>query len=181
MAGAASMFSFTTFRRPACSRPRSSTAGVTIRHGAHHGAQKSTSTGTVASIAASKSSAETSTIHGSASWQLPQRGVPPAATGRRFFFPQFGQVTICASAIVNGSRPKRGGVQPAFVRSALAPRRSAAPEQVDGERERERQSRKPGDLEDELVEVTAVLELGGDHERAAHDSDQPDEQERLDE
>src|ERR1700685_793631 len=41
-----SMLSFTTFRASPRSFAISSTTGATIRHGPHHGAQKSTSTGT---------------------------------------------------------------------------------------------------------------------------------------
>ena len=44
IAGASSMLSLTTFRRPACYCP-GAPPGETIRHGPHHGAQKSTSTG----------------------------------------------------------------------------------------------------------------------------------------
>ena len=40
------MFSLTTFSSPSRSLAISSTTGATIRHGPHHGAQKSTSTGT---------------------------------------------------------------------------------------------------------------------------------------
>src|ERR1700739_1017388 len=39
------MLSLTTFSSPARSLAISSTTGATIRHGPHHGAQKSTSTG----------------------------------------------------------------------------------------------------------------------------------------
>ena len=74
--GASSTLSLTTFRRPACSRPTLSTAGETMRHGPHQGAQKSTRTGTDAVISSSKSAAEASTIHGSRVWQTLQRGTP---------------------------------------------------------------------------------------------------------
>jgi hypothetical protein len=58
-----------------------STAGETMRHGAHHGAQKSTKTGTEATISLSKLSASASTTHGSAWWQTLQRGRPSAGSG----------------------------------------------------------------------------------------------------
>src|SRR5260370_1701368 len=69
-----------------------------MRHGPHHGAQRSISAGTDARSATSaKSSSPASTIHGSGLWQLPQRGVPVAAAGTRFRRPQFGQVTRSAA------------------------------------------------------------------------------------
>jgi hypothetical protein len=55
----------TTFNCPARSRACASTAGETIRQGPHQGAQKSTSTGTEASIAPSNSLEAASTTHGS--------------------------------------------------------------------------------------------------------------------
>src|SRR5258708_8443224 len=73
-------------------------AGLTMRHGPHHGAQRSISAGTDARSATSaKSSSLASTIHGSGLWQLPQRGVPVAAAGTPFPRPQFGQGTRSAA------------------------------------------------------------------------------------
>src|SRR4029079_6249913 len=74
-----------------------SSTGLTIRHGPHHGAHRSTRTGSVASSAtAAKSSSVASTIHGSGWWQLLQRATPRAAFGTRFLRPQFGQTTTLA-------------------------------------------------------------------------------------
>jgi hypothetical protein len=54
----------------------------------------STTTGTEAASATSaKLPSPASTIQGSGWWQLPQRGIPSAAAGTRFFRPQCGQVT----------------------------------------------------------------------------------------
>jgi hypothetical protein len=69
-----------------------------MRHGAHHGAQKSTKTGTEATISVSKLSASASTTHGSAAWQTLQRGTPVGWERMRLRVPQFGQVTMGASA-----------------------------------------------------------------------------------
>src|SRR5688500_10543023 len=91
------MSSLTTFMRPALSRPSFSTTGLTIRHGPHHGAQKSTSTGTDARISSSKEPLSASTIHGRSVWQTAHRGTPSARGRRRFFLPQFGQVTVVAA------------------------------------------------------------------------------------
>src|SRR4051812_40080673 len=110
MSGASSVLSFTTFRRPAMLRATRSTIGETIRHGPHHGAQKSTRTGTAAWIAASNVSRSASAIHGSGLWQFPHRGTPSAATGTRLRFPQCSQVTIAARSVAIGStRPSGGG------------------------------------------------------------------------
>src|SRR3954447_15794964 len=99
MSGASSVLSFTTFRRPGMLRATRSTTGETIRHGPHHGAQKSTRTGMVAWIAESNVCASASAIHGSGWWQLPQRGTPSAETGTRLRLPQLGQTTIGAVAV----------------------------------------------------------------------------------
>src|SRR3954451_21492587 len=110
MSGASSVLSFTTFRRPAMLRATRSTIGETIRHGPHHGAQKSTRTGTAAWIAASNVSRWAPAIHGSGLWQFPHRGTPSAATGTRLRFPQCSQVTIAARSVAIGStRPSGGG------------------------------------------------------------------------
>src|SRR3954465_13580615 len=88
------MSSLTTFNSPARSAAIRSTAGETMRHGAHHGAQKSTKTGTEATISVSKLSASASTTHGSAWWQTLQRGTPVVKIRMRLRVPQLGQVTI---------------------------------------------------------------------------------------
>src|SRR3954447_16223985 len=93
------MSSLTTFNSPARSAAIRSTAGETMRHGAHHVAQKSTKTGTEAAISVSKLWASASTIHGSAVWQTLQRGTPVGCERIRLRAPQLGQVTIGALAI----------------------------------------------------------------------------------
>src|SRR3954463_1320495 len=92
------MSSLTTFNSPARSAGIRSTAGETMRHGAHHGAQKSTKTGTEATISVSKLSASASTTHGSAWWQTLQRGTPVGCERMRLRVPQLGHVTIGVSA-----------------------------------------------------------------------------------
>ena len=69
-----------------------------MRQGPHQGAQKSTSTGTDATISSSKPPASVSTIHGSGAWQTLQRGLPSARGRTRFFVPQFRQVMIVGLA-----------------------------------------------------------------------------------
>src|ERR1700736_441035 len=88
------MLSLTTFKWPACSRPTRSTSGDTMRHGPHHGAQKSTSTGTEAFSSSSNVSRLASTIQGRRVWQTPQRGTPDWLARTRFFLPQLGHATI---------------------------------------------------------------------------------------
>src|SRR3954447_11003161 len=139
MSGASSVLSFTTFRRPGMPRATRSTIGETIRHGPHHGAQKSTRTGIVAWIAASNVSRSASRIQGSGLWQCPHRGTPSAATGTRLRFPQCSQVTIAAWAVAIGSsRPSGGGGRalgvPGLARAAVAGAargRALAPRAVD--------------------------------------------------
>src|SRR3954471_11578930 len=94
------MSSLTTFSSPAWSRARRSTAGETMRHGAHHGAQKSTKTGTDATISESKLPASASTIHGSGVWQTLQRGTPSGWERIRLRVAQLVHVTIVAA--ING-------------------------------------------------------------------------------
>jgi hypothetical protein len=85
---------------PTSSAASCASAGLTIRHGPHQGAHKSTSTGTDAfSASSAKLSSPASTIHGSGLWQLSHRGVPGAAAGTRFRRPQFGHVT--SSSAIN--------------------------------------------------------------------------------
>src|SRR4051812_4382811 len=121
MSGAESTSSLTTFRSPASARPRRSTIGLTIRHGPHHAAQKSTSTGIAASIAASKLLESAFTIHGSTVWQTLQRGTPDAATGTRLRVRQLVQAMIATSAIPSPSAAGRAllelGLLAALVRA----------------------------------------------------------------
>src|SRR6266540_2917829 len=95
IAGASSTLTLTSFSSPARSVAIRSSAGLTARHGPHHGAHRSTSTAGAAFSATSvKSRSPASTIHGSGPWQLPHRGRPSAAAGTRFCFPHRGQVTV---------------------------------------------------------------------------------------
>jgi hypothetical protein len=64
-AGAASTLTLTSLTRPAYSFASRSSAGLTMRHGPHHGAQRSTRTGIdAASTISPKSSSPASTTHG---------------------------------------------------------------------------------------------------------------------
>src|SRR5438045_1925527 len=94
------MLSLTTFRRPARACASFSSAGVTILHGPHQGAQKSITTGTEAAISESNDPLSASTSQGSNVWQTAQRGTPSCPGRTRFFLPQFGQVTIEADKVI---------------------------------------------------------------------------------
>ena len=83
---------------PARSVASRSRAGLTIRHGPHQVAHRSTSTGTGACSATSaKSSSPASAIQGRRSWQLPHFGTEPADAGTRFRFRSAGR-RWCSSA-----------------------------------------------------------------------------------
>ena len=86
--GASSTLTFTSFIFPARSRAIWSSAGLTILHGPHHGAQRSMRTGTGAETMSSKLSSSASATHGTADRHFPQRGDPLAEAGTRFFVPQ---------------------------------------------------------------------------------------------
>src|SRR3954447_23751545 len=104
------MSSLTTFMRPASAAAKRSTTGETIRHGPHHGAQKSIRTGTEAVISASKLSLSASTIQGSSVPQTAQRGTPSAAGRSRWRLPQLGHLTVTWPAMASPSpagRPRR--------------------------------------------------------------------------
>src|ERR1700674_1446227 len=107
--GALSLLTLTSFSLPGRSVAILSTTGDTIRHGPHHGAQKSTSTGSVlCSTTAGYSASPLSVSHGKVWPQLPQCRTPAAAGGTRFILPQFGQRTSAGSFAV------------AFISSALS-------------------------------------------------------------
>ena len=73
-----------------------------MRHGPHHGAHRSTTTGMDAASATSANvSSPASAIQGSGWWQLPQRGIPAAAAGTRLRRPQLRQRT--SSADIDGA------------------------------------------------------------------------------
>jgi len=104
--GASSTSTFTSFSSPARSRASCSSAGLTIRHGPHHGAHRSTSTGTFErSATSSKVTSSASAIQGSGSWHCAHVGVPLALAGTRFFRPQLGQGTTWLSLISRTSWP----------------------------------------------------------------------------
>jgi hypothetical protein len=84
--GCSSVLIFTTLSLPARSVAIFSTAGETMRHGPHQGAQKSARTGTgLPATPDWKSAAETSTSHGSGEPHFAQWGTPVAGTWTRFF------------------------------------------------------------------------------------------------
>src|SRR4051812_21158688 len=121
MSGASSVFSLTTFRRPASSTASRSTAGETIRHGPHHGAQKSMRTGIEARISSSNVADVASTAHGSALWQFPHRGMPSTPRAMRFLRPQCGQLTTTVAAgMARGSAPGAGAAVARLAGVALA-------------------------------------------------------------
>jgi hypothetical protein len=94
-AGEASTFTLTSFNRPAKSVASCSSAGLTVRHGPHHSAHRSTSTGTeAASTTVSNSSSPLSVIQGSGVAHFPHLGTPDAPSGTRFFVPQLVHRTI---------------------------------------------------------------------------------------
>jgi len=113
--GASSMFTLTSFTWPACSRASRSSIGLTVRHGPHHGAHKSTKTGsTDFSTISAKLSVAASVIHGSGARHCPHRGPPAAAAGTRFFRPHTSHVTMFTDkypsiAGLSGHGPRASG------------------------------------------------------------------------
>ena len=107
--GALSTLTLTSLSLPGASAASCSSAGLTVRHGPHHGAQKSTSTGTDAPCTRSaKFASPASTTHGSAAWQLPHFVVPAASPRTRLRRPQLGHLVI-SSAMFLPSRLARAG------------------------------------------------------------------------
>ena len=103
--GLSSLLTLTSSARPASCRPACSKAGAIMRQGPHHGAQKSTSTGSrVAPTTASKL-ASVSSSGWPCSKSLPQRPQAGAssmrAAGRRLVAPQCGQATCRVSAFMS--------------------------------------------------------------------------------
>ena len=96
LCGASSTLTRTTLSFPAWARASLSIVGPTSRQGPHQGAQKSTSTGTLASSACSKARSSTSTIQRRGVLQTPQRTTPFPLSGIRFVLPQAGQATLDA-------------------------------------------------------------------------------------
>ena len=98
IAGALSTSTLTSLSCPARSVASCSSAGLTIRHGPHQVAHRSTSTGTDDfSTTSSKSASPACVIHGSHWWQLAHRGFPAAAAGALLRFPQCGHVRMFVS------------------------------------------------------------------------------------
>jgi hypothetical protein len=81
------------------------------------GAQKSISTGTEAVISESKLCSSASTIHGSDSWQTPQRGVPLGVGRTRLSSPQLGHLIVIAIVV---HRLAENGLCAAFASAWLA-------------------------------------------------------------
>jgi hypothetical protein len=94
--GFSSTLTCTSFRCPAWAAASLSRSGVIVRQGAHHGAQKSTMTGTSACVSASKDASSAVVIQGSRCVHRAHRGTPSALARRRFLAPQLGQRTVCA-------------------------------------------------------------------------------------
>src|SRR5262249_46362519 len=94
VAGFSSTLSFVTRTRPAISAASSAITGAIIRHGPHHGAQASTSTGS-GERSTSEAKVASLTVSGSAAMcsgalHRPHRGLSPAAsfsTGTRLVAP----------------------------------------------------------------------------------------------
>lgn len=98
--GSASVLTLVTTASPAVSRASCSTSGATLRQGPHHGAQKSTNTGTLdfrtkeantsaVLISTTPDSGASSALH------RPQRvRLPRCPKAQRFPCPQLGQTTI---------------------------------------------------------------------------------------
>jgi hypothetical protein len=70
-----------------------------MRQGPHHGAHKSTTTGTDDADSAAKEAESASTSHGSIALQRAQRGAPRSIGPTRFRAPQLAQLMIEAIAL----------------------------------------------------------------------------------
>ena len=143
-AAKASTFTLTSFTRPARSRASCSTAGLTMRQGPHQGACRSTMAGSLAASATSaKEVSSASAIHGSGRCHLPQRGVPAAAAGTRFAWPQCPpRISPPAAASFSTPPPCRARFWPP---SGTAPGRPGLPWHVRGRRYRRGQAPHPSD------------------------------------
>src|SRR3954462_14956716 len=106
MSGASSTLSLTTFMRPELASARRASAGETIRQGPHHGAQKSTTTGTDAVISSANESRSASTSHGSFVPHTAHCGTPSGLAGTLLGLPQLGQVTIAPAMGATSSWPR---------------------------------------------------------------------------
>lgn len=97
--GQLSTLTLATFSWPGYFAAIRSTAGETMRHGPHHGAHRSTRTGTFACrTTLSNVPSVASVSHGNAALQEAHTGLPLAVAGTRFFVPQDGQDWMRASA-----------------------------------------------------------------------------------
>ena len=82
--GASSTLTLTSLQRPASSLASSSSKGLIVRHGPHHGAQRSTTTGRgLRSATSTKVASSASTTHARGCLHWAQRGEPLAAAGIR--------------------------------------------------------------------------------------------------
>src|SRR6185437_1121012 len=106
-AGFSSTLTLTTFRAPARSAASCASTGSTILHGPHQGAQKSTRTGTLALVSASKLDSSAATTQGSGDLQLAQRSVPLAVGFARFLVPHEGHAMIAAMRSGEATRSAR--------------------------------------------------------------------------
>lgn len=101
--GEASTFTFTSLHRPASSVASCSRIGLTVRHGPHHGAHRSTITGSeVRSATSANVASSASATQGNGDLQRPQRGVPVEAAGTRLRVSHDGQVTTERLSMVTG-------------------------------------------------------------------------------
>src|SRR5688572_885622 len=114
--GLSSALTLTSLNLPASSPASFSRAGLTMRHGPHHGAHTSTSTGRLdSSTTLWNSSSFASTTQRSGVLHFPQRGMPLATAGTRFLAPQLPHSTLvdlCMFAVtplpapLTGCRPR---------------------------------------------------------------------------
>src|SRR4051812_12949269 len=103
--GCCSVFTLSTIAFPATSLANASTSGAVMRHGPHHGAQKSTRTGTFAPLVISeKASAPASIgVFPGGSGDLQEPHLPASArcfAGTRFSFPHVLHVRVTEKLIV---------------------------------------------------------------------------------
>ena len=82
--GEVSTLTLTSFTRPARSRASCSSAGLTARHGPHHGAHRSTMTGIVAASATSPKVAGDTGVAGARGAASSVRGLEPDGKRKRY-------------------------------------------------------------------------------------------------
>lgn len=111
MPGASSALTLTSLIRPANSPARCSRAGLTARHGPHHGAQMSTKTGSTEPVTTlANVSFPASPIQGSGALHFAHRGMPLVAHGTRFLVPHDAhRATLDPSEVTPVSHPSLVG------------------------------------------------------------------------